>query len=115
MTRESPWGPLAVADAHLHFFSHGFFAKLVAQKAGLTLDAAFTQLGWSAPPEDPAQLAEIWKAELDRHGVEKSVLIASVPGDEASVTTAVQAHPDRFFAFAMANPATWTPDRFLKV
>ncbi len=112
MTRESPWGPLAVADAHLHFFSRGFFAKLVAQKSGLTLEAAFAQLGWSAPPEDPAQLAEIWKAELDRHGVEKSVLIASVPGDESSVTAAVRAHPDRFFAFAMVNPAAWSPDRF---
>ena len=87
----------------------------MAQKSGLTLEAAIAQLGCSAPPEDPAQLAEIWKAELDRHGVEKSVLIASVPGDESSVTAAVRAHPDRFFAFAMVNPAMWTPDTFSEV
>jgi uncharacterized protein len=115
MTRESPWGPLAVADAHVHFFSRGFFTKLAAQKPGMTPDAAFTQLGWSAPPENPAQFAEIWKAELDRHGVEKSALIASVPGDESSVIAAVQAYPDRFFAFAMVNPAAWTPDTFAGV
>jgi predicted TIM-barrel fold metal-dependent hydrolase len=115
MTRESPWGPLSVADAHLHFFSRRFFSTLVAQKQGLTLDAAFAHLGWSAPPEEPTQLAEIWKAELDRHGVAKSVLIASVPGDESSVTAAARVYPDRFFAFAMVNPATWTPDTFSEV
>ena len=26
--RASPWGPLAVADAHVHFFSHRFFSTL---------------------------------------------------------------------------------------
>ena len=29
---ETPWGPLAVADAHVHFFSHWFFASLAEQK-----------------------------------------------------------------------------------
>ncbi len=28
ITRPSPWGPLEVADAHVHFFSHGFFDLL---------------------------------------------------------------------------------------
>ena len=79
MTRESPWGPLAVADAHLHFFSRRFFSTLVAQKPGLTLDAATRQLGWNMPPEEPEQLAHIWMAELDRHSVQQSVLVASVP------------------------------------
>ncbi len=112
MTRDSPWGPLAVADAHVHFFSHRFFSTLVAQKQGLTLDAAARQLGWQMPPEEPEQLARAWAAELDRHNIQQSVLIASVPGDEGSVTAAVRAHPDRFFAFAMVNPIAWKSETF---
>ena len=29
---ETPWGALPVADAHIHFFSHPFFAALAEQK-----------------------------------------------------------------------------------
>ena len=43
------------------------------------------------------------------------MLIASVPGDESSVTAAVRAHPDRFFAFAMVNPTAWKPEAFADV
>ena len=115
MMRESPWGPLAVADAHVHFFSRRFFSTLVAQKQELTLEAAAKQLGWIMPPEDPEQLAQIWIAELDRHNVHKSVLIASVPGDESSVTAAARAYPERFFAYAMVNPFAWKPETFAGV
>lgn len=104
MTRPSPWGPLAVADAHLHFFSHSFFAGLVGQKPGLTLDAAGTELGWQLPPHEPEKLAQTWVHELDRQGVFASALIASVPGDEGSVIAAARAFPNRFFAYAMVNP-----------
>jgi len=108
ITRSSPWGPLAVADAHLHFFSHHFFSTLVSQKPGLTLDAAAAQLGWHLPPHEPEKLAETWVQELDRHGVFASALIASVPGDESSVAAAVRAFPKRFFAYAMLNPRALT-------
>jgi uncharacterized protein len=108
--RESPWGPLAVADAHVHFFSHRFFSTLAAQKPHLTLDAAARLLGWEMPPPEPEKLAAIWAAELDRHGVARGALIASLPGDEASVRAAVAAQPDRFFAFAMVNPRAFHPD-----
>ena len=37
------------------------------------------QLGWDLPPQDNAQLAARWVEELDKHSVEKTVLIASVP------------------------------------
>ena len=117
-TRPSPWGPLAVADAHLHFFSHHFFNVLVGQKPGLTLEAAGAQLGWQLPPHEPEKLAAAWIHELDRHGVFASALIASVPGDEDSVTAATQAFPDRFFAFAMVNPRALTaglPPTFSRV
>jgi predicted TIM-barrel fold metal-dependent hydrolase len=104
--RPSPWGsPLAVADAHVHFFSHRFFELLAAQKPGLTFDAHH----WQMPPERPEDLANIWAHEMDRHGVAHAALISSIPGDEESVIEAVAAFPDRFFAYTMVNPLKWEP------
>lgn len=109
--RESPWGPLKIVDAHVHFFSHKFFSTLVAQKPGLTFEAAQRQLGWELPEPDPTILATRWVAELDRQGVAGAAIIASIPGDEASVNAAVVAHPQRLFGQAMVNPrGTWSPD-----
>jgi len=99
---------MAVADAHLHFFSQKFFATLVSQKPGMTLEAAGSQLGWQLPPIEPEKLASAWAHELDRHGVFASALIASVPGDEDSVIAAARAFPGRFFAYAMVNPRALT-------
>ena len=107
MTRESPWGPIAVADAHVHFFSHRFFGVLASQRPGLTADAIIAQLGIQTPAEDPEKFAAVWAHELDRHHVARAALIASVPGDELSTVAAACAHPDRFFAYAMANPRAW--------
>jgi predicted TIM-barrel fold metal-dependent hydrolase len=112
IARQSPWGPLVVADAHVHFFSHRFFEILAAQKPGLTVEGIRGKLDWQFPPPEPGKLAETWARELDRHGVNRAVLIASAPGDEASVTAAVRAHPDRFFACSMADPRAWKPETF---
>ena len=112
IARQSPWGPLLVADAHVHFFSHHFFELLAAQKPGLTLDAMQAKLEWQLPPAEPEKLAETWARELDRHGVDRAALIASLPGDHDSVTAAVRAHPDRFFPFAMVNPRAWNSETF---
>jgi uncharacterized protein len=109
VARQSPWGPILVVDAHVHFFSHRFFEILASQKSGLTMDTVRQQLGWQLPPAEPAELANVWARELDRHGVHRAALIASVPGDEASVVAAAHAHPDRFATFAMVNPATPNP------
>lgn len=98
------WGDLAVLDAHVHFFSRGFFTLLARQKEGLTLESMAAALGWEMPPVEPEELARRWAEELDRHGVEKAALIASLPGDEASVAAAVTAYPRRFFGYFMANP-----------
>jgi hypothetical protein len=62
------------------------------------------KLKWEAPPDNPQELARIWKGELDSHGVARAALIASVPEDEASTMAATAAYPDRFYAFAMINP-----------
>jgi predicted TIM-barrel fold metal-dependent hydrolase len=115
IARESPWGPLVVADAHVHFFSERFFELLAAQKPGLTLARMRELLEWELPSGGPAPLAERWARELDRHGVDRAAIMASLPGDEESVVAAAQAHPDRFFAFAMVNPRAWKPEAFSSV
>jgi predicted TIM-barrel fold metal-dependent hydrolase len=61
------------------------------------------QVGWD-PPGTVEALADRWIAELDRHGVARASLIASVPGDESSVAAAVKRHPSRFVGFFMFNP-----------
>ena len=49
-------------------------------------------------------LADRWTAELDRHQVTRAALIASVPGDAASVAAAIARHPQRFVGFFMVDP-----------
>jgi predicted TIM-barrel fold metal-dependent hydrolase len=115
IARQSPWGPLIIADAHVHFFSHRFFELLTAQKPGLTLEAAQKTLDWQFPPSEAAALAETWARDLDRHGVDRAALIASIPGDHDSVAAAVRAHPDRFLACAMVNPKQWSPETFSEI
>ena len=102
---QTPWGELALADAHVHFFSYRFFASLKVGQALPPGNTPIESLGWDLPPEDPAALARRWCAELDRHGVAQAALIASTPSDEASVLAAKAACPGRFFAYAMVNPA----------
>ena len=53
IARQSPWGPLLVADAHVHFFSRRFFELLATQKLELTLESIETQLEWNAPGGRP--------------------------------------------------------------
>jgi predicted TIM-barrel fold metal-dependent hydrolase len=100
---ESPWGALAIADAHVHFFSHRFFSALAEQKH-LPVSALEGLLGWQLPQPDPEQLADAWVHELDRHGVSNTALIASVPGDAESVIAAVRKFPQRFYGYSMVNP-----------
>lgn len=89
-------------DAHCHFFSPRFF-DVLAQQKGIPADAVIAQLGWDAPGTAEA-LADRWVAELDRHGVSRASLIASVPRDEESVATAVARHPTRFVGYVMVDP-----------
>src|SRR5215813_6643539 len=99
---QTPWGEFAVADAHVHFFSRPFFAALGAQ-SGKTADQVAATLGWHLPAEDPVALAQQWVETLDAQGVARAALIASMPGDEASVEAAVSAFPDRFYGYFMVN------------
>jgi predicted TIM-barrel fold metal-dependent hydrolase len=105
---ETPWGALAVSDAHVHFFSHRFFAALADQKKA-AVDSLVPLLGWQLPSESPEKLAAMWAQELDRHGVSRAALIASVPGDQESVVAAIGAFPQRFYGYMMVNPVAPSP------
>jgi len=97
--------PPALYDAHIHFFSHRFYSLLAAQHGGgATAETVCAALGWPVPPEDPTELAALWVAELDRHGVTGAALLASLPGDEESVATAIRAFPHRFAGYFFLNP-----------
>ena len=103
---------VTINDAHCHFFSGGFFRTLGKKVPDVKGDAAEelpARLGWIAPGSDAA-LADIWAAELDKHHVKRSVLIASVPGDEAAVAAAAAIHPSRFVGAFMFSPAAPDPD-----
>ncbi len=105
MRRETGCGPIELADAHVHFFSHRFYSLLAQQKGGGAMaESVCTELGWPVPPEDPAELAAQWVAELDRNHVARACLLASLPGDESSVSAAVRAFPDRFAGDFFLNP-----------
>jgi predicted TIM-barrel fold metal-dependent hydrolase len=97
-----------LCDAHCHFFSSRFLEILTAGRDVFPVEgraeAVSALLGWDAPGA-PAALADRWAAELDRQGVARAALIASVPGDEDSVAMAVATHPSRFVGFFMFNPA----------
>ena len=94
--RGRPVPPHMLNDAHCHFFSTPFFQALGG-------DAALAKLGWEGPGTAEA-LSDRWAAELDRHGVARAALIASLPGDAASVAVAVSRHPRRFVGFFMVDP-----------
>ncbi len=102
--RQTPWGQLAVNDAHVHFFSHGFYSGLARQKRAENVEALGPLLGWEIPQADPVILAGQWATELERQGVERACLIASAHADEASVAAAVAVYPERFFGFFMLDP-----------
>lgn len=98
----------AIADAHLHFFSYNYFRMLTAQRGVSAtpghVEETLRVLGWDMPEESPRTFASRWVQELDRHGVAQAALLASLPGDEASVAEAVQAYPNRFFGYFFLNP-----------
>jgi predicted TIM-barrel fold metal-dependent hydrolase len=92
-------------DSHCHFFSTQFFTTLARQRGrGETAPKLCQELQWD-DPGTPEVLAQRWVAALDAAGVSRAALIASVPGDEASVATAVAAHPTRFVGFFMLDPS----------
>jgi predicted TIM-barrel fold metal-dependent hydrolase len=94
-----------INDAHSHFFSTHFFETLAKQRTAGTPQAdLFRELQWD-DPGPPEMLADRWIREMDANGVHRAALIASVPGDEASVAAAVARHPARIVGFFMVDPS----------
>ena len=98
---------MIINDAHCHFFSERFFTALGRGLPGVepaaAAETAVARLGWESPGS-VEQLADRWVVELDRHGVARAALIASVPGDAESVALATRRHPRRFVGFFMVDP-----------
>jgi uncharacterized protein len=65
----------------------------------------YRELQWD-DPGTPEALADRWVHELDAKGVRRAALIASVPGDEASVAAAVARQPSRLVGLFMLDPAS---------
>jgi len=102
-------GEMRVVDAHAHFFSHPFFMQFVeALRQDLGRDDPYRalgeRLGWELPSPDHVALGKRWIQEMDKHGLERMVLIASLPGDEGSVLAAVRAFPQRIIGYFMLDP-----------
>ena len=92
-------------DAHCHFFSSSFFSTLSRQRGrGDSVQQLCGELQWD-DPGTPESLADRWVRELDANGVGRAALIASVPGDEASVAAAIASQPTRFVGFFMLDPS----------
>jgi uncharacterized protein len=99
---------MRICDAHCHFFSSRFLELLTAGHPGFSAtdrtEAVLHRLGWD-DPRFAENLADRWIAELDHRQVARAAIMASIPGDEASVAAAVRRHPSRFVGFFMFNPA----------
>ncbi len=98
-----------LSDAHLHFFTRDvlrFYARQSAAFGALKDPATRVaeRLGISAPPREPADLAALWADQLDRRQVSRAFLFGSVPGEQQSVSRAVEAFPHKFIGFQMLNP-----------
>jgi hypothetical protein len=97
-----------INDAHCHFFSPQFFDVLARQRGRAPLESpadVCRALQWD-DPGSPEALADRWVEELDRNGVARAAMIASVPGDEASVAAAVARHPSRLVGYFMLDPSS---------
>lgn len=98
---------MKINDSHCHFFSPSFFEALGRLRPGnqqaVNASEIVAELEWE-DPVSPSDLASRWVHEMDRHGVQRAALIASVPGDEDSVKEAVSLYPERFVGFFMLDP-----------
>jgi len=100
---------MEVVDAHLHFISHNYLRLLTQQRQSYQdVDVFISEQAnrhhFEPPPHDPARLADRWVIELDNHGISRAALVAMLPSDDVSVSSALRIYPDRFIGIATANP-----------
>jgi len=100
-------------DAHLHFFSRDFFLTLARAAAALRkgedaytlLEDAAARGAFELPPHDPIEHLLRWLAEMERHGVDRAVLFASVPEEADAVHAACLDSDDRLIPFTAVDPS----------
>ncbi len=102
-------GLYKIFDAHVHFYSNSFFKFLVKQKTNRAdINTELRNLAAKGhieiPGEDPEQLAKRWIDIIDKWKLERLLIFGSMPGDEDSVTRAVQSFPARFSGMFTIDP-----------
>lgn len=100
---------MEVVDAHIHFISHNYLRLLTQlrhsyQDVDVFISEQAKRFHFEPPPLDPVRLADRWVIEMDRHGVSRAAVVAMMPGDEISVSSALRIYPDRFIGVATVNP-----------
>ncbi len=99
---------MRICDAHCHFFSSRFLESADLGTAGLCgggpLPCSIAPLGWDDPGTAGGAGRSLGRPSSTSTHVARAALIASIPGDEASVAAAVRRHPSRFVGFFMFNP-----------
>lgn len=96
---DTPFGRMAVSDAHAHFFDRTFLSGL-GEPMRLSPDAVAQRLGWEIV-DSPARR---WTEELDRHGVERMVSMHTLPGDLDAAGAAIHSTRGRLIGYASVNP-----------
>ena len=96
---DTPFGRLSVFDAHAHFLDQSFLAGLGAQ-TGLDAGAVAQRLEW----EMPQRLAPRWIEEMDRHGVDRMVLMHTLPGDLDAAGWEIASAGGRQVGYVSVNP-----------
>jgi len=104
--KQTSFGQQTICDSHVHFVSRSLVEQLgmMAGFADCAAKRVCDKLRWDIPPQQPCELGKRWVKELDRHGVDRSVLFHTLPGDVHHMATVVRHCPDRFFGFVTVNP-----------
>ena len=111
---QTPWGELAIQDAHIHFFSHNFYSVLAQQKKAASAEALAPLLNFDIPAPDPLVLGDRWAAELTRVGVERAALIAKAcQRREKRASGRGCSSRRRFYGYFMVDPTR--PDALARV
>lgn len=104
---------MKIVDAHTHFFSREFFQLLARQAAQATggnpealLAESTRKAGIELPAQDPSEHALRWLSELDRHGIERAVAFASLPGEARAVREACLSTNGRLIPFLLVDPTS---------
>jgi predicted TIM-barrel fold metal-dependent hydrolase len=104
----------------MHFFSREFFRLLAGQAAvgrllsetgrAAHVEEILAELaekaGIEIPLSDPAAHARRWLGELDRHGIARAVVFASMPLEADAVLAGARAGQGRLIPYLLVDPTT---------